>query len=96
MNSDFNKNDKQINFNQVKGILKEINKKEKHSNIIIELGHENKRLVSMSVKNSYFEEVVNGKNIGDKVSVRFYLTSSVKENHWITKANVITIDVQDV
>ncbi len=91
--TDFNKNEKQLHFNQIKGELVEMEKNEKYAYILLNVGHENKRLVFLNVKLEFYDALVKDKNIGDKVAVRFYLKSVKRKETWITKANVITIEL---
>lgn len=91
----FNKNDKQHHFNQIKGIICEINEGEKFCNITLDVGHENVRKVNLVTKKSQFTTVLNGNKIGDKVSARFYITSRKKDDRWYTTANVLVFDKVD-
>lgn len=93
MDKNFNKNDKQLYFNQIRGELVEKNKLDKYCYIVLQVGHENKRHICFNIKKEFYDELLLDKNIGDKVSVRFYLKSIKLETGWITKANVITIEI---
>ena len=93
MDNDFNKNEKQLYFNQIKGELVEISKQEKFSYIVLSVGHENKRLICLHIKNEYFDELLKDRSIGNKVSVRFYLRSIKRDKGWSTMANAITINL---
>lgn len=88
---DFNKNEKQHHFNQIKGILAEINEGERFCNITMNVGHENPRQVNLIIKKDYFKNTIQDHKVGHKVSVRFYLTSRKKEGRWHSMANVLTI-----
>jgi hypothetical protein len=95
MDNSFNKNEKQLYFNQIKGELIEITKQDKFSYIVLNVGHENKRLICLHIKNTYFEDLLKDRVIGDKVTVRFYLRSIKREKGWSTMANVITINLNN-
>lgn len=86
-----NKNDRQVYFNQVKGVIEELNTGEHFCNITLRVGHENTRLVNFTIKKPYFDELCKAKKIGDKVTVRFYLSSRNKNNRWYTMANVLDV-----
>jgi len=88
----FNRNEKQLNFNTVKGTVYEIKKEEVYSSVIIEAGHERKRYVCFSLSTDRLCEVEKNISVGMKVSVRFYVASKRKENKWFTNANIITIE----
>jgi len=90
--TDFNKNDKQHHFNQIKGIIREINEGDKFCNFTLDVGHENIRQVNLVTKKSQFTTVLNGNKIGDKVSARFYITSRKKDERWYTTANVLAFE----
>lgn len=97
---DFNKNDKQHNFNQIKGIITELNEGDKFCNITLNVGHENPRAVNLVIKKLVYEAFANKFQVGDKVLVKFYLSSRSKEStdgrpRWNTMANVLQIDSVD-
>lgn len=88
----FNKNDKQHHFNQVKGIISEINEGEKFCDITLDVGHENIRQVNLIMKKSQFTTIVSGHKIGDKICAKFYITSRKKNERWYTSANLLSIE----
>lgn len=91
--TDWNKNDKQLFFNQTKGKLVELNQEDKFCNITIEVGTENKRHVNIVVKPADFIEIIKKFNINDMVCVKHYPVSrKVKETKWYTLLNLINID----
>jgi len=92
MENNFNKNDKQVFFNQVKGTLSEINQGDKFCNITLNVGHENIRQVNLVMKRYQFDNLMNGLNQGDKVCARFYITSRKKLDRWFTTANLLSIN----
>lgn len=90
--SNFNRNEQQLNFNQIKGTLSEKNDGEKFCNITIQAGHENIREINLIVKKYDFDRLCSDKQIGDKVVIKFYLSSRRrKEGGWYTMANVLTL-----
>lgn len=89
---EFNKNEMQIYFNQVKGEISEINKGDKFSNITITVGHANKRNANFVAKSDFFDEQTKGLNIGDKVCVKYYLSSIKKFDRWYTNATILLIE----
>jgi hypothetical protein len=86
-----NKNEKQVYFNQVKGFIKEINQEETFCNVVIRVGHENQRDVNFVVKSTEYKDKYTQYKIGDKVTVKFYLTSRSKNGRWYTNANILDI-----
>jgi hypothetical protein len=93
--TDFNKNDKQIYFNRVRGEITEINLSEIWCSLTLKVGHENSRLVNLTFKKDQQEKLLGNKIVGDKVGVRYFLTSRFKNNRWHTTANVLSIDSND-
>ena len=90
--TDFNKNDKQLYFNRVKGEIVEINTADLWCSITLKVGHENSRLVNFSFKKDQFERFLENKKVGDKVGIKFFLTSRFKNQRWHTTANVLSVD----
>lgn len=86
-----NKNDKQVYFNQVKGRLSELNDGEVFCNITIEVGHENPRSVNFVLKKREFDSLRKTYILGDRVTVRFYITSRFKNERWYTTATVLDV-----
>ena len=90
-----NKNDRQVYFNQIKGIIEELNEGDSFCSITLKVGHENTRLVNLTIKKPYFDEVCKVRKIGDRVTVRFYISSRNKNNRWYTMANVLDVLTDD-
>jgi hypothetical protein len=95
----FNKNEKQYHFNQIKGEITEINLPDENAenndwcSITLKVGHENSRSVNLCAKRNLIDGVVaNGVSVGDKVVVLFYLTSRFKNNRWYSTANILQVD----
>ena len=91
MVEDFNKNEKQIYFNQVKGVVDEITKGEQFCGVTIKVGHESTRHVNFVMKKSYFDSITDLMQVGKRVLVKFYPTSKNKYNRWYTMLNVLEI-----
>lgn len=89
---DFNKNDRQLFFNQVKGAIYEIDTTTDWCSVTLNVGHENNRLVNFSIKKKDYAALDGNFNILDKVIVRFFLTSRYKNDRWHTTANIIAIE----
>lgn len=92
MNDDFNRNEKQFHFNQIKGSICELNIGDIFCNITLNVGHENTRQVNLLMKRNQFDNLIENCSIGDKVSARFYITSVKKNGRWYTNANMLSID----
>jgi len=85
-------NQKQVVFNQVRGILSEINVADDFCSITLEVGHSNTRNVNLCTKSVYFEAIIKNFKIGDKVNAQFYLASNKKHERWYTTANLLALD----
>jgi len=87
-----NKNDKQFKFNEIKGLIEEINIGEKFNNITLKVGHENSRSVNLVYKKENLD--INSKfKINDKVAIKYFLTSRKKDSRWYTTANILDINL---
>lgn len=88
-----NKNDRQINFNKIKGVITELNEGEKFCSVTLSVGHEVKRFVNLILKKDTFPYVQESFPIGSKVLVKYYITSRNKMGKWKTMANVIDMEL---
>jgi len=95
MNDTINKNSKQLFFNQVRGVIEELNDGEEFCNVTLKVGHENNRNVNLVLRKKHFEELVNDVVIGDKVSARFYVASRKKHDRWYTTANLLEMQKEN-
>lgn len=86
-----NRNDRQLYFNQVKGTISEMNSDMNFCNITLTVGHEQKREVNFVIKKQLFDQVIEKFHLGDKVNIKFYLSSKNKNGRWYTMANVLEI-----
>lgn len=91
MESTIIKNDKQLFFNQIKGFIHEMNESEEFCNIVLEVGHENNRHVSFVTKKYRFDQIKSDFVIGDKVCIKFYLSSRKKHDRWYTTATILDL-----
>lgn len=91
MNDSLIKSDKQHHFNQVRGLIEEINEGDDYCNITLKVGHENPRMVNLTMKKPQFEEIAQSHTLGEKVVVRFYISSRKKHDRWYTTASVLDI-----
>lgn len=89
---EFNKNDKQLYFNRVKGTISEIAISDEWCSVTLVVGHENTRLVNFCYKKEQHEKFIGDKKVGDKVGIRFFLTSRFKNGRWHTNANILQVD----
>ena len=90
-----NKNDKQLYFNKIKGTIAELNSGDVYCSITLKVGHENTRLVNFTIKKAEFLELTKSKQIGDKITILFFLTSKHKNGRWYTMANVLDVLTED-
>ncbi|MES2287597.1 MAG: hypothetical protein V4547_18020 [Bacteroidota bacterium] len=89
---DFNKNDKQHNFCQIKGKITEIIDGEKFGSVTLEVGHEKPRSVNLILKKTMVQDIQKDYSINDKVCIGFYISSKNKEGKWRTMANVLFVE----
>lgn len=90
------RSDKQVLFNQVRGFIDEINEEADFCNITLKVGHENQRLVNFSMKRLQFEEIAKNHKLGEKVTIRFYISSRKKHDRWYTTASVLDIRKENI
>lgn len=83
------KNEKQVFYNQVRGIVEEIIYDEKFTTISIKAGHENTRHIAFVSKNDCFENMKDVLVVDSKVLIRFYLSSRKKHDRWYTTATIL-------
>lgn len=87
----FNRNDKQLYFNQIRGVITEINVDTDWCSYTLNVGHENPRLVNLSLKTAHYETYKDKFSVGERVMIRFFLTSRFKHGRWHTNANILEI-----
>lgn len=89
------KNEKQVFYNSIKGVITELNDGDKFCNLTLSVGHERKRMVNLVLKKEHYDWVLQNFVIGDKVSATFYLTSRNKMGKWYTMASIIDLKKSD-
>jgi hypothetical protein len=89
MNQNEIKSDKQIFFNQVKGVVEEILTDERFTTVALKVGHENHRNIALVSKNDYFDKFKDILILGQKVTIRFYISSRKKHDRWYTTATIL-------
>ena len=89
------KNDKQLFFNQIRGVIQELNDGEEFCSLTLSVGHENNRNVNLVLKKPLFDQLMHNYQIGEKVSVRFYISSRNKHERWYTTATVLDIQKEN-
>ena len=87
-----NKNDKQIYFNQVRGVITEMNDAPLYCSITLKVGHESFRYVNLSLKKELFEQLLANFTIGDKVTAKFFVSSNNKNGRWFSNINLLSLD----
>ena len=88
-----NKNDRQMHFNKVRGLISELNEAQIHCSVTIIVGHENPRPVNLYCKRFEFDKFKQRVKIGDKVTIMFYLASRLSGDRWNTYANILSIEI---
>ena len=87
----FSKNEKQFTFNEIKGIIHEMNDQEEWCSITLNVGHETQRFVNLAIKKVHFDSIKSRFKTGDRALIRFYLTSRFKNERWYTTANILEV-----
>ena len=85
------KTDKQIYFNQVKGVIEELNDSDTFCNITLSVGHERTRQVNLVAKKELFDAIRQNYAIGQSIGFKFFLSSRHKHGRWYTMANILEI-----
>ena len=91
--AEFNKNDKQLHFNNVKGMISELNDGKDYCSVTLDVGKQNKRMINVSMKKEKFDEVIRNFNMGDKVLVYFFAVSRKKFDRYYTTLNLLGIEM---
>jgi len=80
-------------FNEIKGRVIEMNSESGWSNIVVSVGHDNKRLVALACKQEIFDQLINKENIivDNYVCCRFYVVSRKTNDRYYTNANLLSI-----
>jgi hypothetical protein len=89
------KNEKQIYYNQVKGVVTEINEEQEYCSITLDVGHENIRKLNLSMKRIQFDSLCKGLSLGQKILAKFYVVSRKKTGRWYTSANILDLELVD-
>lgn len=82
---------KQVYYNQIKGEISEINNSENFPSIVLEVGHEVKRNVNISLKPNLLKVILKDYKLGDKICLKFFLSSRFKFGRWYTMANGLEV-----
>lgn len=93
-NNQFNKNQLQLYFNQVKGEITEINIDELYSNVTLRVGHHNSRQVNVVAKTPMFENLMKSFKLGDRVIIKYYLSSNKKNERYYTTATMLDVQCE--
>ena len=88
-NTQFNKNQLQLYFNQIKGEIIEINLGELYSNVTLKVGHHNSRQVNLVAKTQTFKNILSAYKLGDKIVAKYYLSSNKKNDRYYTTATIL-------
>ncbi len=88
-----NKNEKQIYFNQVRGVVSELNDGEEWCSVSLSCGHERLRNVNLVCKKPQFQKIKDKHGIGDKVVCQFYVSSHKKHERWFTSCILLSVDL---
>jgi hypothetical protein len=86
------KNDRQVYYNQVKGVITELNDDVNYCSITLKVGHENTRDVNLSMKKTQYDSIIEGLYLGKKVLAKFFVVSRKKTDRWYTSANLLELE----
>lgn len=79
--TNYTKNEKQHKFNEIIGLIHELNDGEEFCSITINTGKERPREVNFAIKKPDFDIINDKCNIGDKVKIFFFPTSKRDKNN---------------
>ena len=82
---------KQVYYNQLKGVISEINNTPDFPSLVIVVGHDNKRNVNICFKKELLNEVIKDYKIGDFIAINFFVTSRFKHDRWYTMCNALSL-----
>jgi len=88
---EFNRNEKQQRFNNIRGVLINVNIGDKFSNFTLLVGHEKTRKVNLVIKTDLLDKYKDLVVVNNKLNVNYYLTSKQDNDNWLTYANVLGI-----
>jgi hypothetical protein len=94
LNNQFNKNQLQLYFNQIKGEIVEVNIDELYSNVTLKVGHHNSRVVNLVAKTPTFKNLIANFKEGDKIIAKYYLSSNKKNDRYYTTATLLDVQKQ--
>lgn len=86
------KNPLQQLFNEIKGEIIEINIEEKFSNITLQVGKENSRIVNLTGKTIQVMKLMEGLKLNDRVIAKFYISSHKKNDRYYTNATILELN----
>lgn len=84
-------NTKQVYYNQIAGVIKEINDTENFPNLTISVGHQKIRDVNLVCKQEHMQTLKESFAVGDKIKLKFFVSSRFKHERWYTMANLLEI-----
>ncbi len=82
----------QFNYNEIKGVVFELNDDVSFCSISLNIGYDNTRSVNVVCKKSQWEEFSKNLKTGDKVAIKFYIVSNHKHNRWYTSARILAVE----
>lgn len=80
----------QTTFNQIKGIINQLNDGDQFCSTTLTVGHEKPRDVNFIFKKAEYDKFIQSNKLGDKVTINFYVNSKFKNGRWYTGANVVS------
>jgi len=86
-----NKSEKQQVFSEIRGVITQLNDGENFCSVTLQVGHDNTRNVNLICKKPQFDLIAQANSLGDKVFVRYFLSSRFKNERWYTMANILAV-----
>lgn len=82
---------KQVYYNQVRGEVFEINDSKDFPSVVVSVGHDVKRYVNVCLKAPMMEDFKAKYALGDKVTIKFFVSSRKKHGRWYTMVNALEV-----
>jgi hypothetical protein len=92
---DFNKNNKQMNFNKIIGTISEITDDPFYCSVVLNVGTERVRPVQFCIQKPEFDKLLSTLKLGQKILIYFYSRSSRSKDgkKWHNYNNILGVEV---
>lgn len=82
----------QTDYNQIKGVVLEVIQHDEFPSFTLTVGQKTQRLVNIYIRKAHFDKIENLLQVGNKVSVMFFVSSRKKHGRYYTMANTLQVD----